>query len=135
MLRTSSPNSFVLTVARFRSSFLSLPSNSGSHTALYPFTLPGGNCIEGRSARGCGAWAASEERIVEEVCTPFVVDISTEWCAARGLSAFEEEESEVWVSGVRPLASDDALFWAPDCEPWLNTEEGALFKELVEPAP
>jgi hypothetical protein len=120
MLRTSSPKSFVLICARFRSSLLSLPSNSGSHTALYPFTLPGGNCIEGRSPRAREFEDDSsglEERMSEGACVPLVVDISADICAARGLEVLAGEESEWLVSGVRPFASEAARFWLADCEP------------------
>lgn len=48
--------------------------------------------------------------MAEEMCVPFVVDISVNECAARGLDAFADKESEWLVSGVRPFASDEALF-------------------------
>lgn len=64
----------------------------------------------GRSARDCeDACAGSEECKVEEACVPLVmVDISAIDCAARGLNAFEDEESEWVVSGVKPFASEGA---------------------------
>ena len=48
--------------------------------------------------------------MAEEVCVPFVVDDSVSECAAWGLNAFADKESEWLVSGVRPFASDEALF-------------------------
>lgn len=68
--------------------------------------------MEGRSARDReDACAVSEECIVEEACVPLVAaDISAMDCAARGLNAFEDEESEWFVSGVRPFACEGALF-------------------------
>jgi hypothetical protein len=67
------------------------------HTALYPFTLPGGKCIEGRSPRVRDFEVGSsglEERMSKEACVPLAVDISAEICAARGLKALAGEESE-----------------------------------------
>jgi hypothetical protein len=118
MLRTSSPKSFVLICARFRSSLLSLLSNSGSHTALYPFTLPGGNCMEGRSlvARDFEDESSRPEERTSEAWLPLVVDISAGLYAARGLEVLAGDESEWLVSGVRPFASDAARFWPVDCE-------------------
>jgi len=91
--------------------------------------------MEGRSA--CvfeDVWMASEECTSEGACIPFVVNISTESGAARGLQVIAGEESEWLVSGVRPFGNEGALFGAAACEVWPKTEEAALFSELVDVA-
>ena len=98
------PDSFIL--------FLCSLSNSGSYVTLYPFNLPGGRCISGRSARVFeGVWVSLEGR----TSPPLVGGISTELGAARGLQVLAGGESEWFVSGVRPFGSEGALFKAAAC--------------------
>lgn len=52
-----------------------------------------------------------------------------------GLPVLGGVDSERDVSGVKPLASDNFVFWAEVCEFELNTDDAVLVRELAEPMP